>query len=63
MWRDLWARLTGRGSGSNDAPQQSRAERRFAQESYEDRQADEFVGEHLGGVEPDKLRDDDGFRT
>ena len=37
----------------------SPAERRFVEESVDDRQADEFVGEHLGGVDPNRLLDDD----
>ena len=32
----------------------SPAERRFAGESVEDFQADEFVSEHLGGGDPDR---------
>ena len=37
----------------------SPAERRFEEESVEDIQADAFVGEHLGGINPDRLLDDD----
>ena len=59
MFRELWARLTGRSAEGGD---ESAAERRFASESYENHQADEFVSEHLGGVEPDRLRDDDPLR-
>lgn len=39
--------------------QMSPAERRFVDESVEDHQADEFVGEHLGGTRPERLLDDD----
>jgi len=38
----------------------SRAERRFAAESVEDRQADGFVEEHLGGIDPERLLGEDG---
>ena len=34
-------------------------ERHLASERFEDFQADEFVSEHLGGVELDRVRDDD----
>ena len=37
----------------------SPAERHFEEESVEDHQADAFVGEHLGGINPDRLLDDD----
>ena len=33
----------------------SPAERRFVEESVEDRQADDFVAEHLGGIDPGRL--------
>ena len=36
----------------------SPAERRFVEESVEGRQADEFVEEHFGGVDPSRLLDD-----
>ena len=62
MFRELWARLTGRSSSSAEGSDGSTAERRFASGSYEDHQADEFVSEHLGGIEPDRLRDDDPLR-
>jgi hypothetical protein len=34
----------------------SRAERRFVDESVEDRQAEGFVEEHLGGIDPKRLQ-------
>ena len=37
----------------------SPAERRFEEESVEDHQADSFVSEHLGGIDPERLLDDD----
>ena len=37
----------------------SPAERRFEEESVEDHQADSFVAEHLGGINPERLLDDD----
>lgn len=39
--------------------QMSPDEQRFEEESVEDIQADAFVGEHLGGINPDRLLDDD----
>jgi hypothetical protein len=62
--RDLWNRLVGRGraaAGEREAEreQMSPAERRFAAESAEDAQADEFVSEHLGGIEPNRLVNED----
>lgn len=61
MLRELWNRFVGREQASAAAEreaeleQMSPAERRFASESAEDIQADEFVGEHLGGIEPERL--------
>ena len=37
----------------------SPSERRLAQESLEDYQADEFVSEHLGGLEPEPIAEDE----
>ena len=34
-------------------------ERRSADESFEDRQADRFVAEHLGGIDPERLIGED----
>ena len=38
----------------------SPSERRFVHENVEGHQADEFVEEHLGGIEPGRLLDDQG---
>jgi hypothetical protein len=68
MLRDLWNRIMGRSR--EDAIERelerergSPAERRRAAESFEDSQADEFVTEHLGGVEPERLAEDEPPRT
>jgi hypothetical protein len=37
----------------------SPAERRFAEGSIDNYQADEFVSEHLGGIGPERLSGDD----
>ena len=37
----------------------SPAERRLAEESIDDFQADEFVSEHLGGIDPERLSGED----
>jgi len=60
----FWDRLFGRRRDAAvrreaEEEQMSPAERRFVEESVDDRQADEFVGEHLGGVDPNRLLDDD----
>jgi hypothetical protein len=39
--------------------QMSPAERRVSGESVEDIQSDRFVGEHLGGADPERLLEDD----
>jgi hypothetical protein len=39
--------------------QMSKAERRRVEESVDDFQADEFVEEHLGGIDPNRLLGDD----
>ncbi|MBV8395436.1 MAG: hypothetical protein JO064_04170 [Actinobacteria bacterium] len=39
--------------------QMSPSERRFATESLEDRQADIFVEQELGGIDPNRLLEDD----
>jgi hypothetical protein len=64
MLRGLWSRLMGRSRDAAVAREaeeehMSRAERRFVDESVEDHQADEFVGEHLGGIRPERLLDED----
>ncbi len=40
----------------------SGAERRFEEESVEDHQADSFADEHLGGINPNRLIEDDDPR-
>lgn len=37
----------------------SASERRLASESIEDYQADEFVSEHMGGIESERLAEDE----
>jgi hypothetical protein len=64
MLRDLWNRLVGRGEAAAEEreaerEQMSPGERHFAAESVEDMQADEFVSEHLGGIEPERLVEED----
>ena len=64
MLRGLWRRLVGGGSDravgrESEREQMSSAERHFTGESVDDVQADEFVGEHLGGIEPDRLLGED----
>jgi hypothetical protein len=68
MARGFWNRVMGRGR--NDAvkreterEQMSSGEQHFAAQSFEDHQADEFVSEHLGGVELDRSTDDEPPRT
>lgn len=39
--------------------QMSPDERRFEEESVDDIQGDAFVTEHLGGINPDRLLEDD----
>jgi hypothetical protein len=68
MLRDLWNRITGRTreeavEHESEREQESPAERRLASESVEDHQADEFVAEHLGGVDPERLAEDEPPRT
>jgi hypothetical protein len=60
----FWDRLLGRRRDAAvereaEEEQMSPDERRFVDESVEDRQADEFVGEHLGGVDPARLLEED----
>jgi hypothetical protein len=64
MLRGLWQRLMRRGDEAAVAREAERermspAERRFAEESFEDHQADAFVEQQLGGVEPNRLLDGD----
>jgi predicted RNA-binding protein Jag len=62
--KDLVDRLRGKRRADAverevEAEQMSPAERRIVGESVEDRQADVAAEEHLGGIEPDRLLDDD----
>ncbi len=64
MLRDLWDRLLGRERDraverESEREQMSPAERRLAEESIDDFQADEFVSEHLGGIDPERLSGED----
>jgi len=62
--REIWDRITGRSHETavrHEAEREhmSREERRVASESVEDLQADEFVDEHLGAVDPERLLGED----
>ena len=64
MARSFWDRLMRRRQEDviereTEREQGSPEERRLASERFEDFQADEFVSEHLGGIEVDRVRDDD----
>jgi hypothetical protein len=64
MLRGIWNRLMQRSRADAvereiELEHMSPAERRYAKESVEDHQADGFVGEHLGGVEPERLLGED----
>jgi hypothetical protein len=64
MLRGIWNRLFRRRRAATVGPEVERermspAERDFADESIDDIQADEFVTEHLGGIRPERLSDDD----
>ena len=68
MARDFWNRILRRQRDDTvkretDREQGSPAERHFAEESFEDHQADEFVSEHLGGVDIDRAIEDEPPRT
>ena len=68
MLRGLWKRLMGRSreeaaERETERERGSPAERGHAAESVEDLQADESVAEHLGGVEPERLAEDEPPRT
>lgn len=64
MLRELWNRIMG-GSRAEAIEREterergSESERRFATERVEDHQADEFIAEHMGGVEPERLAEDE----
>ena len=60
----FWDRLFGRRRAAalkheDEEQQMSKTERRFFDESVEDHQVDEFVDEHLGGINPNRLLGDD----
>ena len=64
MLRDIWDRLLGRErdravARESEREQMSPAERHLAEESIEDFQADEFVSERLGGIDPERLSGED----
>jgi hypothetical protein len=68
MARGFWDRLMRRRQKDviereTERAQGSAQERHFATERFEDLQADEFVSEHLGGVELDRTTEDDPPRT
>ena len=68
MLRDFWNRLMRRSSEEaiereTEREQGNAAERGFASESIEDYQADESVEEHLGGIDPNRLTEDEPPRT
>jgi hypothetical protein len=63
----IWQRLLRRRRAKEAAEQtveagMSPSERRFTHESVEDHQAEGFVAEHLGGIDPERLLDDDSPR-
>lgn len=56
MLRDLWHRLVRRNiEREKELDQMSPTERHFAEQPVEDIATDEFIGEHLGGTEPERL--------
>ena len=60
MMRGLWNRIMRRPvEREAEREHMSANERHYTAESVEDHQADEFVAEHLGGVEPDHYREDE----
>lgn len=68
MARSFWDRLMRRRQEDviereTEREQGSAQERHLATERFEGLQADEFVSEHLGGVELDQVRDDDPPRS
>jgi len=67
MLRDLWKRLVQRAKDAriehdDERQHMSRSERRLTGESVDDIQADGFVDEHLGGIDPERLLGDDERR-
>jgi len=68
MLRDLWNRLMSKSreeavERETERERGSPSERRLAGESLEEYQADESVAEHFGGVEPDRLSEDEPPRS
>ena len=68
MLRDFWNRLMQRNRAEAiereaERERMSPEERRFEEESVEDIQADGFVAEHLGGIPPERLVDDEPPRS
>jgi hypothetical protein len=64
MLRDIWDRLFGRTRAATvereaEREQMSRPERQLADESIDDIQADQVAREHLGGIQPERLSDED----
>lgn len=61
---DFWKKLMGRRAEAahhraEEAAVETPAERRIAEESVDDVAADEVVAERLGGVDPERLVDDE----
>ena len=64
MLRELWDRLMRRERAEAiereaEWEHMSPKEQRFFREGFEDRQSGEFTAEHLGGVDPERLVEDD----
>jgi hypothetical protein len=60
---DLWNRLVGRGRHAAvereiELEHMSPEERRFVEEDVKDHQGEEFVEEHLGGIDAERLLPD-----
>jgi hypothetical protein len=55
MLRELWDRLLGRGRHVPNRDDMSPEEREFREESVDELEADQFAGEVLGGIDPDRL--------
>jgi hypothetical protein len=61
--RELWNRLVRRSREASidrevELEQMGPEERRFAEESIEDLQSEEFAGAQLGGIDPERLLGD-----
>lgn len=64
MLKGLWSRFTARRVQAAEEHEVERermtpAERRDDDESFEDKQADQVVESRLGGIDPERLLDDD----